>query len=72
MRIGDCTGSNLGSTIKMRFNENGLTNGDGVPRILAIDDDRSILRLIEKAFEGFEVELTAVDVCLLQNVLPFE
>ena len=46
LRIGDRTGSNSGSTKKMRFNENGLANGDGVPRILAIDDDRSLLRLI--------------------------
>lgn len=60
LRIGDRTGANSGSTKKMRFNENGLANGDGVPRILAIDDDRSVLRLIEKAFEGLEVELTAV------------
>ena len=54
-------------------------------RILAIDDDRIVLRLIEKAFENSDVELTAVstaeeglpllvegkvDVCLLDIMLP--
>ncbi|MFK7769071.1 MAG: sigma-54-dependent transcriptional regulator [Mariniblastus sp.] len=56
-----------------------------MPRILAIDDDRTVLRLIEKAFENSDVELTAVataeeglpllvdgevDVCLLDIMLP--
>jgi len=56
-----------------------------MPKILAIDDDRTVLRLIEKAFEGADVELTTVtnaeegmtlllkggiDVCLLDIMLP--
>ena len=56
-----------------------------MPRILAIDDDRTVLRLIEKAFEHSDVSLTAVataeeglplivdgevDVCLLDIMLP--
>ncbi len=56
-----------------------------MPKILAIDDDRTVLRLIEKAFEDTDVELTAVtnaeegmpllldgnvDVCLLDIMLP--
>lgn len=56
-----------------------------MPRILAIDDDRTVLRLIEKAFESTDIELTTVsnaeeglpllvegeiDVCLLDIMLP--
>ncbi len=57
-----------------------------MPQILAIDDDRTVLRLIEKAFENVpDVELTTastaeeglplitdgqVDVCLLDIMLP--
>ena len=56
-----------------------------MPRILAIDDDRTVLRLIEKAFENANVEVTTVtnaeeglpllldgevDVCLLDIMLP--
>ena len=59
--------------------------GAYMPRILAIDDDRTVLRLIEKAFEKSEIELTLVataeeglpllvdgkiDVCLLDIMLP--
>lgn len=56
-----------------------------MPRILAIDDDRTVLRLIEKAFENTDIDLTTVstaeeglpllvdgeiDVCLLDIMLP--
>lgn len=56
-----------------------------MPRVLAIDDDRTVLRLIEKAFENSEVDLIVVataeeglpllvegeiDVCLLDIMLP--
>lgn len=56
-----------------------------MPHILAIDDDRTVLRLIEKAFANSDVKLTAVttaeeglpllvdgkvDVCLLDIMLP--
>ena len=56
-----------------------------MPRILVIDDDRTVLRLIEKAFEDSEIDLTLVsaaeeglpllvdgniDVCLLDIMLP--
>ncbi|WP_075083766.1 sigma-54-dependent transcriptional regulator [Mariniblastus fucicola] len=56
-----------------------------MPKILAIDDDRTVLRLIEKAFEDADVNLTTVstaeeglsillegdiDVCLLDIMLP--
>lgn len=56
-----------------------------MPHILAIDDDRTVLRLIEKAFEESETQLTLVstaeeglpllvdgeiDVCLLDIMLP--
>ena len=54
-------------------------------KVLAIDDDRTVLRLVEKAFENSDVELTTVltaedglkyllsgeiDVCLLDIMLP--
>ena len=29
-------------------------------KVLAIDDDRTVLRLVEKAFENSDVELTTV------------
>jgi two-component system nitrogen regulation response regulator GlnG len=57
-----------------------------MPRVLAIDDDRTVLRLVQKAFEGTpEVEVVTVmtaedglplitegdvDVCLLDIMLP--
>ncbi len=56
-----------------------------MPHILAIDDDRTVLRLIEKAFSGTDIQLTTcsnaekglpllddgqVDVCLLDIMLP--
>ena len=56
-----------------------------MPHILAIDDDRTVLRLIEKAFEDSDFKLTTcsnaerglpllvdgeVDVCLLDIMLP--
>lgn len=56
-----------------------------MPRVLVIDDDRTVLRLIEKAFEGSSTDVTAVqtaekglpllmdgkiDVCLLDIMLP--
>ena len=56
-----------------------------MPNLLAIDDDRTVLRLVEKAFENSEVTLTTaataeeglpflldgnVDVCLLDIMLP--
>ncbi len=56
-----------------------------MPHILAIDDDRTVLRLIEKAFEDSDHQLTTlanaeeglplltkgeVDVCLLDIMLP--
>ena len=56
-----------------------------MPRILAIDDDRTVLRIIEKAFEDADVEVITVtnaeegmpllldggvDVCLLDIMLP--
>ena len=56
-----------------------------MPHILAIDDDRTVLRLIEKAFEDSPFELTTcsnaerglpllvegeIDVCLLDIMLP--
>jgi two-component system nitrogen regulation response regulator GlnG len=56
-----------------------------MPKILAIDDDRTVLRLVEKAFQDSDVELTLVstaeeglpllvtgevDVCLLDILLP--
>ncbi|MEM7782644.1 MAG: sigma-54 dependent transcriptional regulator [Planctomycetota bacterium] len=60
--------------------------GENMPKILAIDDDRTVLRLIEKAFENVDdAELTTamtaeeglplitngeVDVCLLDIMLP--
>ena len=70
---------------KTPFADNMLAKGGDMPRILAIDDDRTVLRLIEKAFENSEIELTAVataeeglpliidgavDVCLLDIMLP--
>lgn len=72
-------------TRRIPFTDNMLVKGGGMPRILAIDDDRTVLRLIEKAFENSDVELTAVstaeeglpllvdggiDVCLLDIMLP--
>ena len=50
--------------LKLRapFAGNMLVKGGDMPKILAIDDDRTVLRLIEKAFEGADVELTT---CLL-------
>jgi DNA-binding NtrC family response regulator len=56
-----------------------------MPKILAIDDDRTVLRLVEKAFEDSDIELKLVmtaeeglswitdqqvDVCLLDIMLP--
>ena len=76
---------NTGHTRKVPFADNMLVKGDDMPRILAIDDDRTVLRLIEKAFENANVEVTAVtnaeegmqllldgeiDVCLLDIMLP--
>lgn len=70
---------------RIPFADNMLAKGGDMPRILAIDDDRTVLRLIEKAFEDSDVELTAVsnaedglpllmdgkvDVCLLDIMLP--
>ena len=72
-------------TQRVPFADNMLLKGDEMPKILAIDDDRTVLRLIEKAFEGADVELTTVtnaeegmpllldggiDVCLLDIMLP--
>ena len=74
-----------GLTQKVPFADNILVKGDEMPRILAIDDDRTVLRLIEKAFEDADVEVTTVtnaeegmpllldggvDVCLLDIMLP--
>ena len=70
---------------KVPFADNIFAKGGDMPRILAIDDDRTVLRLIEKAFENSNIELTAVataeeglpllvdgevDVCLLDIMLP--
>jgi two-component system nitrogen regulation response regulator GlnG len=67
------------------FADNILAKGGSMPRILAIDDDRTVLRLLEKAFEDADLELTVVataeeglpllidggiDVCLLDIMLP--
>lgn len=56
-----------------------------MPKVLAIDDDRTVLRLIESIFENSDIEVTAVttaesglpllvdgevDVCLLDIMLP--
>ena len=74
-----------GLTHKVPFADNMLVKGNEMPKILAIDDDRTVLRLIEKAFENSDVELTTVtnaeegmpllldggvDVCLLDIMLP--
>ena len=76
---------NQGLTQRVPFANNALVKGDKMPRILAIDDDRTVLRLIEKAFEDADVEVTTVtnaeegmplllngevDVCLLDIMLP--
>jgi two-component system nitrogen regulation response regulator GlnG len=81
--------SDLVSPLKVKrfipFADNILAKGGDMPKILAIDDDRTVLRLIEKAFEDADVELTTVstaeeglpllvegevDVCLLDIMLP--
>ena len=81
------TPQNPPNPLKLRtpFAGNMLVKGGDMPKILAIDDDRTVLRLIEKAFEGADVELTTVtnaeegmtlllkggiDVCLLDIMLP--
>ena len=81
------TPQNAPNPLKLRtpFAGNMLVKGGDMPKILAIDDDRTVLRLIEKAFEGADVELTTVtnaeegmtlllkggiDVCLLDIMLP--
>lgn len=70
---------------KVPFADNMLAKGGNMPRILAIDDDRTVLRLIEAAFKDTDVELSLVataeegipllvdgkvDVCLLDIMLP--
>ena len=77
--------SSNGRVRRKPFSDNALASGDNKPRILAIDDDRTVLRLIETAFENSDVDLTTVstaeeglplltdgtvDVCLLDIKLP--
>lgn len=52
--------SSNGRVRRKPFSDNALASGDSKPRILAIDDDRTVLRLIETAFENSDVDLTTV------------